>query len=58
MKYTRLTLTLVVREGEANEVEDLLNQALDAIGTENQIFDDKITQSNARRPKDAEDEDC
>ena len=57
-KYTRLTLVVTVPDDEVEEVEGLLDEALDTIGAENDVFDDDITRDeNVARPVDAEDDD-
>jgi len=57
-KYTRLTLVVTVPDDEVEEVEGLLDEALDTIGAENDVFDDDITrEENVARPVDAEDDD-
>ena len=57
-KYTRLTLVVTVPDDEVEEVEGLLDEALDTIGAENDVFDDDITrEENVVRPVDAEDDD-
>ena len=57
-KYKRLTLVVTCPEDEAEEVEHLLDEALDLIESENNIFDDDISwEDNVARPEEAEDDD-
>jgi hypothetical protein len=57
-KYKRLTLVLTCPEDEAEEVEHLLDEALDTIESENNIFDDEMTwEDDVDQPEDADDDD-
>ena len=57
-KYKRLTLVLTCPEDEAEEIEHLLDEALDTIEAENNIFDDGMTwEDDVAQPEEAEDDD-
>jgi hypothetical protein len=57
-KYKRLTLVLTCPEDEAEEIEHLLDEALDTIEAENNIFDDEMTwEDDVAQPEETEDDD-
>ena len=57
-EYVKLTLSVICKSSDEDEVISELNQSLDSIGMEHRLFEDEISSESADTPEDAdEDED-
>jgi len=54
MKYTKITLTMVVRADESESVQKELNESLDIIEMVHTIYTDEMTTEDAPRPDNAD----
>jgi hypothetical protein len=56
-EYVKLTLVVTVEAESADYVEKELNECLDLIGMEHQLYGDDIEQEPTDKPAEADDED-